>query len=243
MAALGRAFLILEAFRLGEDGLSLAEIARRTGLYKSTILRLLVSLEEAGFTRRLPDGRYSIGPEPLRLAQIYQDSFRIRHVVYPILQNLCAETGETASMYVRQNNSRVVLYRIEPDIALRFSIREGERYPLDAGASSKIFLAFSEPYAKKSGLTRERLWSVSYGERVPGTASVSTPIFGVTQDLQGVFSISGPRDRFSDQDMKAACRSLLKASARASAALGGDASVFRRSLALLENQNFPPDTY
>src|SRR5476649_2539979 len=82
VAAVDRAFAILGAFDVDRGSLTLAEIARRTGLYKSTILRLMTSLEKAGFIRRLVDGQYAVGPEPLRLAQIYQTSFRLRDVIY-----------------------------------------------------------------------------------------------------------------------------------------------------------------
>jgi hypothetical protein len=72
VAAVDRALLILSAFREDDVALSLALLARRTGLYKSTILRLLQSLLRAGYVARLPDGNYVIGAEPVRLARMYQ---------------------------------------------------------------------------------------------------------------------------------------------------------------------------
>lgn len=70
VAAVDRAFLILSAFQEGDNPLSLALLARRTGLYKSTILRLMQSLIRAGFVVRLPDGNYVVGPAPSRLAKL-----------------------------------------------------------------------------------------------------------------------------------------------------------------------------
>jgi hypothetical protein len=72
VAAVDRALLILSAFREDDAALSLALLARRTGLYKSTILRLLQSLLRAGYVVRLPDGNYVIGPEPAKLARMSQ---------------------------------------------------------------------------------------------------------------------------------------------------------------------------
>ena len=74
VAAVDRALLILSAFREEDAALSLALLARRTGLYKSTILRLLQSLLRAGYVVRQPDGNYVLGPEPGRLAKIRQVS-------------------------------------------------------------------------------------------------------------------------------------------------------------------------
>ena len=229
VAALERAFSILAAFRTGE-ALSLAELARRTGFYKSTILRLLASLERGGFVRRLADGNYSIGPEPLRLAKIYQDSFQVRDIIFPLLQELSRASGETCSYYVRQHNSRVVLFRVEPTRNVRYSLREGEQFPLGVGASGKVLSAFSEPHLKEWESVREAMLAISYGERDPETASASAPVFGVGQELRGALTVSAPRDRFTPEHVQATTRLLLSAAARASAALGGDPGAFQDKL-------------
>src|SRR5512137_2838 len=76
-AAVDRALSLLHAFGAGDAGLSLAELAQRTGLYKSTVLRLAASLEHARFLLRTVDGRYALGPEIARLAAIHQASFSL----------------------------------------------------------------------------------------------------------------------------------------------------------------------
>ncbi|TIS12969.1 MAG: IclR family transcriptional regulator, partial [Mesorhizobium sp.] len=60
VAALDRAIAILDAFTIADRSLGLAEIAARTGLYKSTILRLANSLMRGQLLERLEDGRYRI---------------------------------------------------------------------------------------------------------------------------------------------------------------------------------------
>lgn len=243
VAALDRAFTILGVFQPGERALSLAEIARRTGFYKSTILRLIGSLERGGFIRRLEDGNYSIGPEPLRLAQIFQESFHIREVIEPVLRQLSADSGETSSFYVRQGDYRVVLHRVEPSRSVRVSIREGERFPIDRGASGKILIAFSKPSRASHDAVRERLWALSYGERDPDTAAVSAPVLGPNNELAGALTLSGPKDRLgATETMRAACNLLLTAAARATAALGGDHRIFAYGMALAAQFDFPPPT-
>ncbi|MDR6206635.1 DNA-binding IclR family transcriptional regulator [Paraburkholderia graminis] len=238
VAALDRAFAILGVFQPGERALSLAEIARRTGFYKSTILRLLSSLERGGFIRRL-DGNYSIGPEPLRLAQIFQESFHIREVIEPVLRQLSDDSGETSSFYVRQGEYRVVLHRVEPPRSVRVSIREGERFPIDRGASGKILIAFSKPSRATHDAVRERLWALSYGERDPDTAAVSVPVFGPNSELAGALTLSGPKDRLGASDkMRGACNLLLTSAARATAALGGDHRLFAYGIALAAQFDF-----
>ncbi|MFM0040301.1 IclR family transcriptional regulator, partial [Paraburkholderia strydomiana] len=114
VAVLDRAFAILNSFGPTDDRLTLTEMSRRTGLYKSTVLRLLGALEHGGFIRKLEDGQYAVGHQPLRLAALYQRSFQVGPVIEPILQQISRDLGETASFYVRQGDYRLVLYRVEP---------------------------------------------------------------------------------------------------------------------------------
>ncbi|MGF6528266.1 DNA-binding IclR family transcriptional regulator [Variovorax sp. PvP013] len=65
VAVLDRAFALLGAFGVADARLTLTELSRRTGLYKSTVLRLLGALEHGGYIRKTTDGLYAIGPEPL----------------------------------------------------------------------------------------------------------------------------------------------------------------------------------
>ncbi|MBU9685862.1 IclR family transcriptional regulator [Burkholderia gladioli] len=231
VAVLDRAFAIFEAFGPGDDRLTLAELSRRTALYKSTILRLLAALEHGGFIRRLPDGQYAIGPAPLRLAALYQRSFAVGPVIEPILQHLSQDLAETASFYVRQDDKRLVLYRVEPARSVRVAVRVGEEFPIDKGASGKVLRAFTEHQPKLTEV-REQLWAVSRGERDPETASVSAPVFGSSGELVGALTMSGPKGRFDLPPILAeAVRALLAGAKRATVALGGDGGRFEASLA------------
>jgi len=230
VAAVDRAFAILSAFNIEQDCLSLAEIARRTGLYKSTILRLIASLEKAGFVRRLSDGRYSVGPEPLRLSQLYQTSFRLRDVIHPLLESITEESGETSSFYVLENGSRVVLFRVEPKRAVRVSVLEGARFPLQAGASGKILRAFTRQGDPTLTEVRERFWACSVGERDPETTAVSVPVFAMGHELKGALTLSGPSDRLLKEHIEHAASILLRNAAIATHALGGSDAELREAL-------------
>ncbi len=221
-AAVDRAFAIMSVFDKDAPLMTLAEIARRTGFYKSTILRLLSSLEKAGFIRKSLDGRYSVGPEPLRLSSLYQASFRLRDVLLPHLEHLSAVSGETSSFYILDKDWRVILYRVEPSRAVRVSIREGDRFPLQYGASGKILNAFTHADNSQFDAIRQQHWADSFGERDPETASVSVPVFGVGGILQGALTLSGPRDRFTRKEMQRMLGALFQSAINATQELGGD---------------------
>lgn len=231
VAVLDRAFALLGCFSPAEERLSLAELSRRTGLYKSTVLRLLSALEHGGFVRKLSDGQYGVGPQPLRLAAIYQRSFNVGHVIEPILKTLSATTGETASFYVRHGSARIALFRVEPARSVRAAVAIGQEYPIHQGASGKVLLAFAEAHSEELQAIRRQLWATSYGERDPDTASVSAPVFAVTGELQGAIALSGPRNRLGqDEAMVAARRHVLEAAKEATTGLGGGAEGFEAAL-------------
>lgn len=229
VAAVDRAFAILGAFDADHPVLTLAELARRTGLYKSTILRLISSIEKAGFIRRLADGQFTIGHEPSRLANLYQTSFRLRDILYPLLQELSDETGETSSFYVEEGESRVVLFRVEPKRTIKVSIHEGDRFPLTVGASGKVLRVFGREAASDLPEVAEQYWASSSGERDPEIAAVSVPVFGPGQLLQGALTLSGPVDRFRGTSVERGCQLLLRAAVLATAALGGNCEGLGRA--------------
>jgi hypothetical protein len=127
VAAADRALAVLAAFRKGDGAVSLAELAARTGLVKSTIMRLAVTLEARGFLAREGDGAYRLDAEVLRLGTAYTQSFRLEAHVIPVLEELVARTGETASFYVRRGERRLCLFRADSPHLLRMHVQVGRR--------------------------------------------------------------------------------------------------------------------
>ena len=141
-AAVDRALSLLCAFRAGDEGLSLNELAERTRLYKSTVLRLLASLEHARLLLKRADGRYALGPELARLHSIYSATFSLEAEVVPALRELVASTRESAAFHVRQGEDRLCLYRVDSPQLLRDHIRAGDLLPLNKGAGGRVLMAF-----------------------------------------------------------------------------------------------------
>ncbi|MES1264429.1 MAG: helix-turn-helix domain-containing protein, partial [Variovorax sp.] len=83
-AAVDRALSLLSSFQPGDDALTLAQFAERTQLYKSTVLRLLASLEHARLILKQDDGRYALGMEIARLHSLYGASLSLDRIVPPV---------------------------------------------------------------------------------------------------------------------------------------------------------------
>ena len=132
VAAVNRALSILDAFAVNDSRLSLAEIAKRTGLYKSTALRLIKSLEKFDYVHRSEDGAYQLGSKPFFLGSLYQRHFRTSDVVPPVLRQMVDQLKEGASLYVRDGDCRVCIsHRLHARRELRGA--RGRPPPADEG--------------------------------------------------------------------------------------------------------------
>jgi DNA-binding IclR family transcriptional regulator len=222
VAAVERAFAVLSAFRSGDRGLTLAELAARTGLYKSTILRLCESLIRHSYLQRLDDGRYQIGPAPFMLGALYQRSLRVSDIIPPILRELAEQTGEGVSFYTLQGDARVCLFKVDSKHSIRQHEHEGDVLPLDRGSSGRVLAAFSGMASELSEMTRRQHYYISIGDRDPDLVGISTPVFGAGQRLIGALTLGGPRTRVSPELLLEARSTMLKASIRATVSLGGN---------------------
>jgi len=225
VAAVDRAFDILHAFQRGKPVLSLAEISRATGLYKSTILRLMGSLEKYGFIWQRADGNYQLGSGLLAFSAIYQDSFELRDYVHPVLENLVAATNEGASFFIRDDEYQVCLFRVDGRHAIRdYSIRLGDRRPLNDGAASVILRRFETPSAEP--IAPDNFATVSIGLVNPEMAAISMPVFGTGHRLLGAINLSGPAARFTPDYVEKLHAELKDACIGLSIALGESPARF-----------------
>ena len=226
-----RALAILEAFQGDDDSLTLAELARRTGLYKSTILRLIESLERRNFILRLESGQYQLGPALVRLGELAKRSTHLADQVVPALTRLVDATGESAVFYVRYGEQRICLFRIDSRRTVRAHIRQGDLLPMK-GAPGRIFLHFDRKAGRRSAgaghlpaalrTSPARLVPImTQGEVDPDLATVACPVFGSGDALVGVVAVSGPANRFGRETAAAIGESVLDECRRLTVALGG----------------------
>lgn len=196
VSAVTRAMQILECFRVDDAFISLAEMARRTGIHKTTVLRLARTLAESQYlVQRKEDGAWRLGPAAGWLGARYQASFDVNNAIEPALLELTQKTNESTSFFVREGNVRTCLVRVEGPQSIRHHIREGEVLPLEKGSPGRVLLAFSGEQGATYEEIRKKGYYISIGERDPEIASVSAPVFGSNWRLLGVISISGPAGR------------------------------------------------
>lgn len=226
VAAVNRALTILDAFRQTSGVLSLKEIAEKTGLYKSTALRLFGSLESFGYIRRLENGSYHLGPKLAELAAVYRESFNLQSYVLPALETVVGEIDESATFYVAEGQSRVCLFRVETSQVIRDHIRVGDALPIDKGASGKALRHYAD--GLRQPVSPADLVFTSAGERHPEMAAVAAPVFGVGGTLVGALNASGPKTRFTAKALKQFSRVIQREAVQLSLRLGAPPDRFKQ---------------
>jgi DNA-binding IclR family transcriptional regulator len=204
-AAVDRALSLLSAFQPGDEALSLAQFAERTQLYKSTVLRLLASLEHARLIRRQDDGRYALGAEIARLHGLYAASLSLDRIVLPVLRALAATTGESAAYHVRQEQGdswvRLCQFRVGSSHVVRDHVRAGDLLPNDRGAGERTLY----------DAIRAQGYCALVGDRTAELAGISAPVFHADGSLAAAVTLTMPAHRYDArhiEPVRAAAREL-----------------------------------
>jgi DNA-binding IclR family transcriptional regulator len=238
VASVDRALTVLTAFNRGDKALSLAELTRRTGLVKTTVLRLAISLEQCGLMKRLDDGHYRLDAEVLRLASIYHDQIDLDALIVPVLKQLVEMTQETASFYIRRGEQRMCLLRVDSPHQLRLHIRPGDLLPMDESAIAQVLRGFDDRARRQTGYPKVPIYTA--GKRDPHTAGLAAPVFSEGSKLLGVLAISGPITRFTAERAKAISETLLSMAAELTKSLDGDQHRLQRSGPALKTGSTAP---
>lgn len=237
-AAVDRAICLLAAFRAEDKALSVTQLAERTRLYKSTVLRLLASLAHGGLMRRTPDGRWALGPEIGRLAALPAARGALEDLASPLMQALVLETGESVALHVRDGAQRRVLLRVDSPQLLRDHVRAGDILPLDRGAGGRVLLAFSGATGEPYDHIRRLGHAVLAGDRVPGLTGISAPVWQAGDQLAGALTLTVPETRFREAMTAALC----SAAQQLSQCLGGREAAPADAPGHVGGRRIAPDT-
>jgi IclR family acetate operon transcriptional repressor len=140
--SLARAFEILHAVAATSDGQSLAEITRQVDLPKSTVSRMLTTLEKLGAVERLgPSEGFRIGSAIVTLAAQVAYPRTLAALARPYLQTLAQAAGETVCLSVLEGDQVYYIDQIDSWRNLRLKDWTGQRLPLYATSDGKLFLS------------------------------------------------------------------------------------------------------
>lgn len=143
-SVLGRALTLVSAFQLGDEQLSLAELHRRTGIAKPTILRLLGELAEWAIVERT-EGGFRLGMRLFELGQLVPCQRGLREAAAPFLADLFEATHETVHLAVLDGTEVIYVQKIDGRHGPKVRSRVGGRMPAYCTGVGKVLLAFGPP--------------------------------------------------------------------------------------------------
>lgn len=221
-----RALDILLCFSLEKPTLSLTQIAEQVGMHKSTIHRLLTTLEAKRFvTRDKTTGIYRLGFRFLELGSIMLQDIDINRWAQSYLQHLSTLSGETVDLAVLDGDHVVYLQVVNSHQRVKIAAAVGEQLPVYCTATGKAFLAYLSEYQVEEILAkgmvkhtehtvvshsdlykdlqkiRERGFSISKEEYEKDINAVAAPILDDNGCPIAVIAIVGPSFRLSDDCM------------------------------------------
>ena len=136
---LERGLRLLCEFSRKNRTLTAPELARRLKLPRSTLFRLLATLEAMGFVCR-NGNEYRLGMAVLRLGFEYLASLELTELGQPLLNRLCDEVRYPCNLVVRDGRSIVYVAKVSPSTLLTSTVNVGTRLPAHATVLGRILL-------------------------------------------------------------------------------------------------------
>lgn len=236
VAAVERALLVLEILADASEPLGVNDIARRLEVSPSSASRLLGTLAGHGLVEKVEaTGRYRLGVRLLQLGTHVLQRLDVRTVARPILDEVEAATGETATLSLPAAGEGVTVDHVPSRRSVRSAALVGRPSIAHATAVGKVVLAFgrgnerelptdltaftprtiTDPAVLAAAVAevRERGWGEADEEREEDLAAIAVPVFDHTGSLVAILGAQGPSDRF-DADARRAALPALQTAAR-----------------------------
>ncbi len=219
-----RAIAILNAFGIHEAQLGVTELSHRLGLHKSTVHRLLASLEKGGLVERDPRNRkYSLGIRLIELAGTMLNSRNVPQVVRPYLHYVADAVEELTYLGYRVGDDVLNVEQVPGPHLVQSVGWLGRRTPLHSTSTGKIFLAHmpekelerilqkglprttprtvTDPADLRYELerVREQGYATAFEELEEGTNAIAVPITSPSNEVIAAIGVVGPSYRFTPE--------------------------------------------
>jgi IclR family transcriptional regulator, acetate operon repressor len=217
--SLDRALEILKLLG-NEPEMRITDLARRLEVHKSTVFRLLATLEEHGLVEQNPSTeRYRLGYGLVRLAGAVVAELDLARASRPVLEELAVRTGETVNLAILQGDQVINIEQIaSPNLVVNVNW-VGKQTPLHATSNGKVLLAHlpeadrlrllgpALPRLTPRTITEVRVlekqlhrvleegYAFTLEELEQGLNAVAAPVFAADGRVVAAVSVAGPAYR------------------------------------------------
>lgn len=243
-----KVFAVLESLsQQPKAGVSLDEITSLSGLPKTTVHRLLYSMNKLEYVEQDPiSNLYSLSGKFFELGTNALPYQRLMAIAKPLMQRLLLTFGESVNLAVPQPGSLMYIHVVESPKAHRVAATVGEQVHIHSTSVGKCMAAYLSAEERQQHLTRYGMPSMTSStitslelferelvrvrtegvaidneENAPGIVCVGGPIFSSAPKPVAALSVSGPKSRMSS-NLPAIKEALREATRTVSALLGGN---------------------
>ena len=238
MQSADKALAILGTFDEARQDLGVSELAAELGMHKSTVSRLLATLERRGLVRRAGE-RFAPGPELARLGALALRGLALVETARAPLERLAGLTGETVNLAVRDDERALNVLQVDAAHFVGVTDWTGRAAPVHASANGKALLAFGsadlprrlprltpQTIVDRGELraelerTRRVGYAVSVEELELGLHAVAAPVHDALGACVAAVSVSGPSYRLPEARLPAVGELCVAAADEVSGRLG-----------------------
>ena len=242
-----RALAIIETLAEDDEGYRLSDLAVRTGLSPSTVHRLLATLEKRRFVQfDRYESKWHVGAQSFAVGATFARRRNFVAQAMPYLRKLRDLTRETANLAVVDDESIIVLTRMESREIMRSLTKVGGRVAMVASGVGKAVLATysdqdvnaiirrqgmprltEKSIVRPGGLFKEletirrQGYAVDDEEARMGLRCVAAVVYNDCGEPLAAISVSGMTSRVTDDRLPALGTIVREVAAELTVALGG----------------------
>jgi IclR family KDG regulon transcriptional repressor len=246
IGAVAKALQILSLFKFNKAEWGVTEIARELGMQKSTVFRLLATMQEFGIVRKTREGTgYRLGMRIFELGSVVANTFDLRDIALSYLHKLSEQTGETVHLGVLTETDIMSIEAVNGQSTLKSTILIGKRTPLYCTSVGKAILAFQPPQIQNEiidktnfikftentivdrealiaelKLTYQRGYAVDDMEHEIGVRCIAAPIWDASGHVVASLSVSGPSIRINEVKIPELAQLVIRTTGEISKELG-----------------------
>jgi DNA-binding IclR family transcriptional regulator len=240
-----KAFEVIESLAAAPHPQSAQELSETTGIPRSTIYRLIRTLERSNYIDSLPDAKYRLSTKILKLGRSVLDQLEISSIAKPILRELREHTGEMSLLAIREDQSIFLIGKYETTHSVRMYTRMGTSGHLHSTALGKAILAFTKESEREKIITdlhmpaltentitnakdlRSHLreitrtgYAIEDKENQEDICSIAAPIFNHMDEVVASLGTSGPSYRLDANRLVQIAPMVMQAAEEVSLLLG-----------------------
>ncbi len=245
MSVIDKLVAVLEALSTSSGRMGISELARESGVAKSTVHRLCTDLAESGIVDRVGDG-WCLGSKLFELGQRVPARRRLRDITLPYLEDLYIATKHTVHLAALEGDDVLYVEKLAGRDAVVTPSEVAGRMPLHCTATGKCLLAYAAPEVLERVLShglwpltpnticspavlleqlevvRARGVAVEHDEYADGFSSIAAPIFGMLATTLGAIAVTSASGHFNETMLVPL---VTTAAAKATARFGGHRPV------------------